>query len=75
MYQGNLSFDLVQRYLKHVESLGLIEVKNNVDNDRIYIITPKGQQFLADFYELQKHSEIASSKKQTLQAVLNHTEQ
>jgi hypothetical protein len=31
----------------------LIEVKES-DGDKIYTITPKGEKFLADFYELQK---------------------
>jgi predicted transcriptional regulator len=70
MYLGNLSFDLVQKYLKQLEHLGLVEVKNASGGERIYTITAKGQEFLADFYELQKHSEIADSKKLSLESAL-----
>ena len=70
MYLGNLSFDLVQKYLKQLEQLGLVEVKDTEKGERIYNITARGTEFLSDFYELQKHSEIASNKKQTLEGVL-----
>lgn len=70
MYQGNLSFDLTQKYLKQLEDLQLIEV-NTSNGDKVYTVTPKGEQFLADFYELQKHAEIADSKKRVLQGALS----
>jgi len=70
MYQGNLSFDLTQKYLKQLEDLQLIEVKTST-GDKVYTITPKGEQFLADFYELQKHAEIADGKKRVLQGALS----
>jgi predicted transcriptional regulator len=70
MYQGNLSFDLVQKYLKQMEQLGLVEVNRTADGERVYVITSKGQEFLADFYELQKHAEIADSKKHLLENAL-----
>ena len=70
MYQGNLSFDLTQKYLKQLEDLQLIEVKTS-NSDKVYTVTAKGEQFLADFYELQKHSEIASSKKRVLEGALS----
>ena len=70
MYLGNLSFDLVQKYLKRLEQLGLVEVKNTTDGERIYNVTAKGQEFLTDFYELQKHMEIANSKKSILEKAL-----
>ena len=70
MYLGNLSFDLVQKYLKQLQQLGLVEVKDKAKGERIYSITARGAEFLSDFYELQKHSEIASNKKQTLEGAL-----
>jgi len=70
MYQGNLSFDLVQKYLKQLEQLGLIHVKDIHDGEKMFLATEKGKEFLTDFYELQKHAEIANSKKQTLETVL-----
>jgi predicted transcriptional regulator len=70
MYLGNLSFDLAQKYLKQLEQLGLVEVKSTEKRERIYNITARGVEFLSDFYELQKHSEIASNKKQILEGTL-----
>jgi predicted transcriptional regulator len=70
MYLGNLSFDLVQKYLKQLENLGLVEVKNASGGERIYSVSHKGQSFLADFYELQKHTEIADTKKHVLESAL-----
>ena len=70
MYLGNLSFDLLQKYLKRLEQLGLVEVKNASGGERIYNVTTKGQEFLADFYELQKHTEIANNKKSVLEKTL-----
>ena len=70
MYLGNLSFDLVQKYLKQLEELGLVEVKGVGKGERIYNITPRGTEFLSDFHELQKHSEIASSKRKVLEVAL-----
>jgi predicted transcriptional regulator len=74
MYLGNLSFDLVQKYLKQLQQLGLVEVKDTEKGERIYSITARGVEFLSDFYELQKHSEIASNKKKVLEGALS-TEQ
>jgi len=70
MYLGNLSFDLVQKYLKQLEQLGLVEVKGTGKGERIYNVTTRGLEFLSDFYELQKHSEIASNKKKVLEGAL-----
>ena len=70
MYLGNLSFDLVQKYLKQLEQLGLVEVKGTAKRERIYRITARGIEFLSDFYELQKHSEIAGNKKKVLEGAL-----
>jgi len=71
MYLGNLSFDLVQKYLKRLEQLDLVEVKNTSGGERIYNVTAKGQEFLTEFYELQKHSEIANTKKAVLERALS----
>ena len=70
MYLGNLSFDLLQKYLKRLEQLGLVGVESTSDNERIYTITAKGQEFLTDFYELQRHTEIANNKKSVLEKAL-----
>jgi len=70
MYLGNLSFDLVQKYLSQLEQLNLVEVKSTPNGEKMYYITQKGERFLADFRELQKHAEIADTKKQVLEDAL-----
>jgi predicted transcriptional regulator len=70
MYLGNLSFDLVQKYLSQLEQLNLVEVKDTPGGEKMYFITIKGEHFLADFRELQKHAEIADTKKQILEDAL-----
>jgi predicted transcriptional regulator len=71
MYLGNLSFDLVQKYLVQVEKLGLVEVKDGPGGERVYYLTRKGEEFLVDFKELQRHAEIVDDKKQVLENVLD----
>ena len=70
MYLGNLSFDLVQKYLSQLEQLNLVEVKDTPAGEKMYYITTKGERFLEDFRELQKHAEIADTKKQILEDAL-----
>jgi len=70
MYLGNLSFDLVQKYLSQLEQLNLVEIKSTPSGEKMYYITQKGERFLADFRELQKHAEIADTKKQGLEDAL-----
>lgn len=67
MYQGNLSFDLLQKYLDMLVNFGLLEVRGS---EKSYIATEKGRRFLEDYRELQKYSEIASSKKRALESTL-----
>ena len=69
MYLGNLSFDLTQKYLKQLKESQLIEIKED-EGETIYKLAPKGEEFLADFYELQKHTEIVDNKKRNLQRAL-----
>ena len=70
MYLGNLSFDLVQKYLSQLVQLDLVEVKETSGGEKTYYVTAKGERFLADFRELQKHAEIADTKKQVLENAL-----
>ena len=70
MYLGNLSFDLVQKYLSQLEQLNLVEVKDTPAGEKMYFATSKGERFLADFRELQNHAEIANTKKQVLEGAL-----
>ena len=66
MYLGNLSFALLQKYLDMLVNYDLLEVQGGPDKS--YIATEKGNQFLEDYYELQKYSEIVDSKKRALEA-------
>lgn len=66
MYLGNLSFDLLQKYLDLLVRIGLIEVQDG--GDRTYVATEKGRRFLEDYYELQKHAEMADAKKRVLES-------
>lgn len=71
MYLGNLSFDLLQKYLSQLEQQELVEVKDAPGGERMYYITSKGEHFLSDFHELQKHSAIVENKKQVLEDALS----
>ena len=69
MYLGNLSFDLLQRYLDMLLKFGLIQIQ---DGERLsYIATEKGRQFLEEYGELRKYSEMAENKKRALERVLS----
>jgi len=68
MYQGNLSFDLLQKYLNVLVDSDLLELLGGPA--KVYIATEKGRQFLEDYYELQKYSEMADSKKRALESTL-----
>jgi predicted transcriptional regulator len=71
MYLGNLSFDLLQKYLEMLVNLGLLQTRNEKGTERIYVATEKGRQFLEDFSELQKYSEVAEAKRRTLEKSLS----
>lgn len=66
MYLGNLSFDLLQKYLDLLVRIGLIEVQDG--DERTYVATEKGRRFLEDYYELQKHAEMADAKRRVLES-------
>lgn len=68
MYLGNLSFDLLQKYVRMLLNFGLIESRNGPEKS--YVATEKGRRFLDDFYELQKHAEVVEAKRRTLEKSL-----
>jgi len=68
MYLGNLSFDLLQKYLGMLTSYDLIEVRGG--SEKTYVATEKGRCFLEDYNELQKYSAIVESKKRALETSL-----
>jgi predicted transcriptional regulator len=67
-YVGNLSFDLLEKYLNILSTCGLLEQGNGAD--RTYVVTEKGQRFLEDYYELEKNFEVVESKKRVLERTL-----
>lgn len=68
MYLGNLSFDLLQKYLNLLVKYELLELHGSYEKS--YVATDKGKQFLADYRELQEYSEMAESKKRALETSL-----
>jgi predicted transcriptional regulator len=66
MYLGNLSFDLLQKYLDMLVNYELLDIHGSADKS--YMATPKGKQFLEDYRELQKYSQMVDSKKRALEA-------
>jgi predicted transcriptional regulator len=71
MYQGNLSFDLLQKYLDMLVNFGLLEVRGGAEKS--YIATEKGRRFLEDYRELQKYSEMVEVKRHSLESSLPAT--
>ncbi|MBO3803698.1 MAG: hypothetical protein JTT11_07525 [Candidatus Brockarchaeota archaeon] len=69
MYLGNLSFELLQKYLDSLMKADLIEVQKEGDRNT-YRTTQKGLQFLKDYQELQKYAEMLSSKRRVLEKFL-----
>jgi len=68
MYMGNLSFDLLQKYLDMLVKFDLLEVRGG--SEKSYHATEKGLSFLEDYRELQKYAEIVESKKRALETSL-----
>lgn len=66
MYQGNLSFELLRRYLDFLTKSGLLKVQERGE-DRMYVATEKGRRFLEEFRDLQRYSEMADTKRKTLE--------
>ena len=68
MYLGNLSFDLLQKYLGVLSTCGLLEERNGLE--KTFMVTEKGQRFLVDYHELEKHTEAVELKKRLLERSL-----
>jgi len=67
MYQANLSFELLEKYLQLLIGSGMLETR---ENGKGFVATPKGLELLADYRALVEHSEIAESKRRALEASL-----
>ena len=71
MYQANLSYKVLQRYLKEVKAASLIDFNTE---DQCYTLTQKGREFLESYidYEqtskkIEKRLNDADSKKRSLE--------
>jgi len=77
MYQANLSYDLLKRYLAETLEAGLI----SIDKDkRLYIATQKGEVFLKKYEEycerctrLQEHFKNARKDEMVLERMCSNT--
>jgi len=77
MYQANLSYSLLKRYLAEVLEADLISVEKD---EKLYIITQKGGAFLKKYDEycercthLQKQSESARKDEMVLEEMCSNT--
>jgi len=77
MYQANLSYDLLKRYLAETLEAGLIVVDKD---EKLYIITQKGEVFLKKYDEycerctrVQEHVENARKDEVMLEMMCSNT--
>ncbi len=61
MYQTNMSFKLLEKYLKTVLSLGFVQFDGS-----FYQLTPNGWEFLVHFRRFQEHLAQAQNHFQVL---------
>ena len=68
MYQANLSFQLLTKYLRLLQQSNLIKA----DRDgSFYSATDKGLEFLKNYYELRHHSRMADEKRKIVESQLS----
>ncbi len=65
MYQANLSFSVMQKYLTEVESALLVTF--DAENQR-FVLTPKGQEFLEAYKSYSKVFQSAEKRQNALAA-------
>ena len=53
MYQANLSYRLLQKYLDEVKRSGLVQYERK---DRCYVLTDKGREFLQAYKEYSRRA-------------------
>lgn len=54
MYQANLSYNVLQRYLSELAAASLVNFESQSQS---YVLTPKGQEFLQAYKEYAKTSQ------------------
>jgi predicted transcriptional regulator len=76
MYQANLSYKVLQRYLSNVTAASLVDFE---DEAQCYVLTPKGQEFLEAYKEydktnknIEKRLNDVNSKKKCLEELCSN---
>ena len=76
MYQANLSYKVLQRYLKDVTAASLVSF---VNTEHCYILTTKGQEFLEAYKDyaktnktIEKRLNDINNKKKTLEELCSN---
>jgi len=68
MYQANLSFELLTKYLRLLQQANLIKIG---EDSSLYSATEKGIEFLKQYYQLRHHSRIANEKRKVVESSLS----
>ncbi len=76
MYQANLSYKVLQRYLKTITAASLISFETA---EQCYVLTPKGREFLQAYKDysktnksIEKRLNDVDSKKKTLEELCSN---
>lgn len=67
MYKANLSYEMLQRYLKMLLEAGLVEGSTF---DGYYRASPKGVTFVRDYEDFKRVGELYESKKSSLLEII-----
>jgi len=67
MYEANLSFELLRKYLWLLQQANLIKVCEG----SVYSATDKGLEFLKQYYELRHHTRMANEKRKIVEDSLS----
>jgi predicted transcriptional regulator len=76
MYQANLSYKVMQRYLRNITAASLIDFETT---EQCYVITAKGQEFLESYKDyarshksIEKRLNDINDKKKTLEELCSN---
>jgi len=57
LYTANLSHDRLTQYIDELVEKDLIKTSNPESDNRIYLLTEKGREFLREFVRMERFSE------------------
>ena len=76
MYQANLSYKVLQRYLRNITAASLVAFE---DAEQCYVLTPKGKEFLEAYKDyaktnksIEKRLDDFNNKKKTLEELCSN---